>query len=91
MLEGICISRGPKVLYWGQHLNSGEQASCMLPAVHCIRKHGHDRVHARQLCCVAETVAEEVCQGGAAADASDAHAAASSSDHESGIANAKDG
>ena len=33
---------------------------------------------------VAETVAKEVCQGGAAAVASDAHAAASSSDLESG-------
>lgn len=33
---------------------------------------------------VAETVAGEVCQGGAAAVASDAHAAASSSDLESG-------
>lgn len=33
---------------------------------------------------IAETLAEEVCQGGAAADASDPHAAASSSDHESG-------
>lgn len=32
----------------------------------------------------AESLAEEVCQGGEGADALDAHAAASSSDHESG-------
>lgn len=91
MLGSICITWGPQVIYWGQHFSLGEQASCMLPAVPCICKHGHDQPYARQLLCVAETVAEEVCQGGAAADASDAHAAASSSDHESGIANAKDG
>ena len=78
------------ILLWDQRLSLGTTSQLWGAEVMYVtntllhKKAWHLCDCARQLLCLAETVAEEVCQGGAAADASDAHAAASSSDHESG-------
>lgn len=85
MLESTCTLQGTTNCLRRQHVTCWDCAcslgtSLVLNQAYSMILLMHDSCSV-----IAEALAEEVCQGGAATNASDAHAAASSSDHESGI------